>query len=73
MDCSLSYTIEEIKASIQKQIDEDNIHQQAIIDLTVQFDKASTTKDDMRKAYEECKDIPQEIRVLIDTFLKDES
>ncbi|GJT24396.1 bifunctional riboflavin kinase/FMN phosphatase [Tanacetum coccineum] len=30
-------------------------------------------KNDLRKAYEKCKDIPQESRALIDTFLKEES
>ncbi|GJV85603.1 RNA-directed DNA polymerase, eukaryota [Tanacetum coccineum] len=60
MDCSLSHTVDEIKASVQKQIEEDNIRQQAIIDVALQFDSANTTKDDVRKAYQECKDIPEE-------------
>ncbi|GKE09510.1 putative ribonuclease H-like domain-containing protein [Tanacetum coccineum] len=45
----------------------------AIMELAVQFDNASTSKDDLRKAYEKCNDIPQENRALIDTFLKQES
>ncbi|GJT95894.1 hypothetical protein Tco_1091412 [Tanacetum coccineum] len=40
--------------------------------VAVQFDNACTTKDDLKKAYEKCNDIPQESRALIDTFLKEE-
>ncbi|GJR11453.1 hypothetical protein Tco_0794105, partial [Tanacetum coccineum] len=32
----------------------------AILDLALQFDNACTAKDDLRKAYEKCNDIPQE-------------
>nr|GEY22230.1 hypothetical protein [Tanacetum cinerariifolium] len=52
---------------------EDKARQNAIMELAVQFDNACTTKDDMRKAYEKCNDIPQESRDLIDTSLKEES
>nr|GEX52708.1 MAK10-like protein [Tanacetum cinerariifolium] len=51
----------------------DFVHQKAIMELAVQFDNASTAKDDLRKAYEKCNDIPQKSRALIDTFLKQES
>ncbi|GJT84445.1 hypothetical protein Tco_1058787 [Tanacetum coccineum] len=54
-------------------MDEDIVRQKAIMELAVQFDNASTAKDDLRKAYEKCNDIPQESRALIDTFLKQES
>ncbi|GJW30935.1 hypothetical protein Tco_0047810 [Tanacetum coccineum] len=47
--------------------------QKAIAELAMQFDNASTAKDDLRKAYEKCNDIPQENRALIDIFLKQES
>ncbi|GKC38998.1 hypothetical protein Tco_1051382 [Tanacetum coccineum] len=60
MDCFLSPTIDIIKAAVMKQVDEDNICMQAIIDLAMLFDKASTTDDDMIKAYKECKDISEE-------------
>ncbi|GKF34116.1 hypothetical protein Tco_0107316, partial [Tanacetum coccineum] len=36
----------------------------------VLFDKAKAAKEDMRKAYTEWKDIPEEKLALIDTFLK---
>ncbi|GJV80970.1 hypothetical protein Tco_1516840 [Tanacetum coccineum] len=49
------------------------VRQKAILNLALQFDNACTTKDDLRKAYEKCNDIPQESRALIDTFLKEES
>ncbi|GJZ90954.1 hypothetical protein Tco_0662881 [Tanacetum coccineum] len=41
--------------------------------LAVEFENASITKDDMRKAYDECSDIPQEKHALIDNFLKQKS
>ncbi|GJY30792.1 hypothetical protein Tco_0414287 [Tanacetum coccineum] len=49
------------------------MHKKAITKLAGQFDNASTAKDDMRKAYEKCNDIPQENHSSIDTFLKQES
>ncbi|GJY78405.1 hypothetical protein Tco_0484206 [Tanacetum coccineum] len=72
MACSLPHTIDEIKALVEKLIDEDIVLQKAIAELAVQFDNSNTTKDDLRKAYKKCNDIPQESRVLIDTFLKQE-
>ncbi|GJW61105.1 hypothetical protein Tco_0110440, partial [Tanacetum coccineum] len=62
--------IDEIKAEVMKQVDEDNIRMQVIIDLVVLYEKVSIAKDDMIKAYKECKDIPQEICALTKTFLK---
>nr|GEX93334.1 hypothetical protein [Tanacetum cinerariifolium] len=49
------------------------VRQKAILDLALQFDNACTAKDNLRKAYEKCNDIPQEIRALINTFLKEGS
>ncbi|GKA61635.1 hypothetical protein Tco_0761154 [Tanacetum coccineum] len=72
MACSLPHTIDEIQALVQKLMDEDIVRQKAIMELAVQFDNASTDKDDLRKAYEKCNDIPQERRALIDIFLKQE-
>ncbi|GKD70857.1 hypothetical protein Tco_1324947 [Tanacetum coccineum] len=71
--CSISHTDDEIQALVQKLIDEDIVRQKAIMDLALQFDNACTAKDDLRKTYEKCNDIPQESRALIDTFLKEES
>nr|GEV27582.1 reverse transcriptase domain-containing protein [Tanacetum cinerariifolium] len=68
MACSLSHTIDEIKAFVEKLIDEYIVRQKAIMELAMQFDNACTTKEDLRKAYEKCNDIPQENRVLIDIF-----
>ncbi|GJX14024.1 hypothetical protein Tco_0205782 [Tanacetum coccineum] len=73
MTCSLSHTIDEIQALVQKLMDEDIVRQKAIMELAVQFDNASTAKDDLRKVYEKCNDILQESRAFIDTFLKHES
>ncbi|GJV00939.1 ribonuclease H-like domain-containing protein [Tanacetum coccineum] len=42
------------------------------MNLVIEFENASIAKDDMRKAYEECNDIPEKKRALIDTFFKEE-
>ncbi|GKG18186.1 hypothetical protein Tco_0372484 [Tanacetum coccineum] len=73
MSCSIPHSDDEIQALVQKQIDEDMVRQKAILDLALQFDNACTAKEDLRKAYEKCNDIPQESRTLIDTFFKEES
>ncbi|GKB16952.1 hypothetical protein Tco_0850875 [Tanacetum coccineum] len=73
MVCSISHSDDKIQALVQKLIDEDIVHQKAILDLAFQFDNACTTKDDLRKSYEKCNHIPQESRALIDTFLKEKS
>ncbi|GJY78836.1 hypothetical protein Tco_0484637 [Tanacetum coccineum] len=73
MACSVLHTIDEIQALAYKLIDEDKARQKAIMELVVQFDNACKAKDDMRKAYKKCNDIPQKSRALIDTFLKEES
>ncbi|GKA64926.1 hypothetical protein Tco_0764633 [Tanacetum coccineum] len=56
-NCSLSHSVDKIKAMIRKQIKEDKVRQLTIMNLAVEFENASITKDDMRKAYEECNDI----------------
>ncbi|GKA98584.1 hypothetical protein Tco_0826521 [Tanacetum coccineum] len=73
MACSLPHTDDEGEALVQKLIDEDMVRQKAIMDLALQFDNACTTKDDLRKAYKKCNDIPQESSALIDAFLKEGS
>ncbi|GKE00949.1 hypothetical protein Tco_1388932 [Tanacetum coccineum] len=73
MACSLSHTDDEVEALVQKLIDEDMVRQKAILDLALQFDNACTAKDDLRKAYKKCNDIPQESSALIDAFLKEGS
>ncbi|GKB60641.1 hypothetical protein Tco_0916827 [Tanacetum coccineum] len=72
MACSLSHNVDEIKAMVQKQIEEDKARQLAIMNLAVEYDNACTTKDELRNAYEKCTDIPQEKYVLIDAFFKQE-
>ncbi|GJW26570.1 hypothetical protein Tco_0040381, partial [Tanacetum coccineum] len=73
MACSLSHTVDEIEAMVQKQIEDDKVRQLAIMNLAVEFENASIAKNDIRKAYDECSDIPQEKRASIDTYLKQES
>ncbi|GJR77890.1 RNA-directed DNA polymerase, eukaryota [Tanacetum coccineum] len=52
---------------------EDKVRQQEIMNLAIKYGNASTAKDDMRKGYEECNDIPLKKRALIDTFLEETS
>ncbi|GKC99639.1 hypothetical protein Tco_1169914 [Tanacetum coccineum] len=73
MACSLPHTDDEVEAFVKKPIDEDMVRHKAILDLAFQFENACTAKDDLRKAYGKCNDIPQESRALIDTFLKEGS
>ncbi|GKE80619.1 hypothetical protein Tco_1550619 [Tanacetum coccineum] len=73
MACSLPHTDYEVEALVQKLIDEDKVHQNAVMDLALQFENSCTAKDDFRKAYEKCNDISQESRALIDVFLKEGS
>ncbi|GJR04265.1 hypothetical protein Tco_0527249 [Tanacetum coccineum] len=73
MACLVPHTDNEVEALVQKLIDEYMIRQKTILDIALRFDDACTAKDDLRKAYEKCNDIPQESRVLIDTFLKEGS
>nr|GEZ23934.1 hypothetical protein [Tanacetum cinerariifolium] len=71
MACSLPHIDDEVEALVQKLIDEDMVRQKAILDLALQFENACTTKDNLRKAYTKCNDIPQESRALIEAFLKE--
>ncbi|GJV79712.1 hypothetical protein Tco_1515582 [Tanacetum coccineum] len=54
MACSIPHSDDEIQVLVQKQIDEDMVHQKAILDLALQFDNGCTTKEDLKKAYEKC-------------------
>nr|GEW58326.1 hypothetical protein [Tanacetum cinerariifolium] len=65
MACSLPCAVDEFKAKVWKQIDEDKVRQLAIMNLAIEFENASIAKDDQRKAYDECSDIPQEKRFLL--------
>nr|GEU50085.1 hypothetical protein [Tanacetum cinerariifolium] len=73
MACSVSHTSDEIKAMVEKQIEEDKARQLAIMNLAVEYGNACGAKYDLRKAYEECNHIPQETRALIATILKEGS
>ncbi|GJY89204.1 hypothetical protein Tco_0503832 [Tanacetum coccineum] len=58
MACSVPHTYDEIKSMVEKQIQEDLGRQLAIMNLGHQFDNAITAKDELQKAYKECRDIP---------------
>ncbi|GKD90982.1 hypothetical protein Tco_1366489 [Tanacetum coccineum] len=73
MTCSLPHTVDEIKAIVQKQIKKDKARQLAIMNLVVESENATIAEDNLRKAYDECNDIPQEKRAPVDTYIKQES
>ncbi|GJW07561.1 hypothetical protein Tco_1569984 [Tanacetum coccineum] len=73
MGCSVPHSYDQIKAMVDKQIQEDRVRQLAMMNLAYQFNDTSTAKDELQKAYEECRDIPLEQRVVIEKFLKIES
>nr|GEY44456.1 hypothetical protein [Tanacetum cinerariifolium] len=60
MTCYVPHTYDEIKSMVEKQIQEDRGRQLALMNLGHQCNDAITAKDDLRKAYEECRDIPLE-------------
>ncbi|GJZ53065.1 hypothetical protein Tco_0607950 [Tanacetum coccineum] len=73
MACSVSHSYDEIKAMVDKQIEEDKARQLVIMNLAVKYDNACGVKDNLRTAYEKCNDIPQATHAFIDTFLKEGS
>ncbi|GJW20603.1 hypothetical protein Tco_0031225 [Tanacetum coccineum] len=73
MACSLPHTDSEVKALVQRLINEDKGRQGALLELAFQFEDSCAIRDDIRKAYEKCNDISQESRALICTFLKESS
>ncbi|GJZ40896.1 hypothetical protein Tco_0587782 [Tanacetum coccineum] len=70
MGYSVPHSYDEIKAMVEKQIQEDRVCQLAMMNLAHQFNDASIAKDELRKAYEECRDIPLEHRAVIEIFWK---
>ncbi|GKD97605.1 hypothetical protein Tco_1381502, partial [Tanacetum coccineum] len=74
MASSLPHIIEEIKAYVERQCDEDDsTRQEAINVVTELFDQAYAAKQALREQCASCKDIDQEKRDVIDKFLKDEA
>ncbi|GKC39445.1 hypothetical protein Tco_1051829 [Tanacetum coccineum] len=73
MACSLPHTDSEVKALVQRLINEDKGRQDALLDLAFRFEDSCDVRDDLRKAYDKCNDISRESRALIGTFLKESS
>ncbi|GJV29719.1 hypothetical protein Tco_1386167 [Tanacetum coccineum] len=73
MACSLPHTDSEVEALVQRLINEDKGRQDVLLNLAFQFEDSCAVRDDLRKAYEKCNDIPQESRALICTLLKESS
>ncbi|GJY09375.1 GPCR kinase [Tanacetum coccineum] len=64
MACSVPHTYDEIKAIVDKQIEEDKARQLVIMNLVVEYDNAYGVKDNLRTTYEKCNDIPQETQYM---------
>ncbi|GJU08160.1 hypothetical protein Tco_1124590 [Tanacetum coccineum] len=73
MACSLPHTDFEVEALVQRLINEDKGRQDALLELAFWFEDSCAVRDDLRKAYEKCNDIPRESCALIGTFLKESS
>ncbi|GJR72950.1 transposase, MuDR, MULE transposase domain protein [Tanacetum coccineum] len=73
MACSVPHTYDEIKCMVEKQIQEDRGRQLAIMNLSHQYGDAIEAKDELLKAYEQCRDISMDKRAMIEKFLKIES
>ncbi|GJS38930.1 hypothetical protein Tco_0563973 [Tanacetum coccineum] len=71
MACSLPHTDSEVEALVQRLINEDKGRQDVLLNLAFQFEDSCAVRDNLRKAYEKCNDIPQESRALICTLLKE--
>ncbi|GKB86552.1 hypothetical protein Tco_0958824 [Tanacetum coccineum] len=73
MACALPHTDSEVKALVQRLINEDKGRQDVLLNLAFQFEDSCAVGDDLRKAYEKCNDISQENRALICNLLKESS
>ncbi|GJW95886.1 hypothetical protein Tco_0175558 [Tanacetum coccineum] len=73
MACLVPHTYDEIKCMVEKQIQEDRGRQLAIMNLGHEYGDAIEAKDELRKAYEQCRDISMDKRAMIENFLKIES
>ncbi|GJT67447.1 hypothetical protein Tco_1018927, partial [Tanacetum coccineum] len=62
MACSLPYIDSEVKALVQRLINEDKGRQDVLLNLAFQFEDSCAVRGDLRKAYEKCNDISQESR-----------
>ncbi|GJS56199.1 hypothetical protein Tco_0629561 [Tanacetum coccineum] len=73
MACVLPHTDSEVKALVQRLINEDKGRQEVLLNLAFQFEDSCAVRDDLRKAYEKYNDISQESCALICTLLKESS
>nr|GEV53051.1 hypothetical protein [Tanacetum cinerariifolium] len=73
MACSVPHTYDEIKCMVEKQIQEDRGRQLAIMNLGHQYGDAIEAKDELLKAYKQCRDISMDKRAMIEKLLKIES
>ncbi|GKF81971.1 hypothetical protein Tco_0243627, partial [Tanacetum coccineum] len=73
MACSVPHTYDEIKCMVEKQIKEDRGRQLAIMNLGHQYGEEIEVKNELLKAYEQCRHISMDKRAMIENFLKIES
>ncbi|GJZ19537.1 reverse transcriptase domain-containing protein [Tanacetum coccineum] len=71
MACSLPHTDFKVETLVQRLINEDRGRQDVLLNLAFQFEDSCAVRDNLRKAYERCINIPQECHALICTLLKE--
>nr|GEW54010.1 hypothetical protein [Tanacetum cinerariifolium] len=64
--CLVPHTYDEIKSMVEKQIQEDRGRQLAIMNLGHQYGDVIKAKDELLKAYEQCRDISMDKRAMIE-------
>nr|GFB91760.1 hypothetical protein [Tanacetum cinerariifolium] len=73
MACPVPHTFDEIKCMVEKQIQEDRAHRLVIMNLGHQYGEKIEAKNELLKAYEQCRDISMDKRAKIEKYLKIES
>ena len=73
MACKLPHTVEQIQRYVQKQTEKgDTDRQQAIVEVIKQFELAKALKQKLRTMYQECNDLSEDRKAVIDQFWYDE-
>ena len=67
MACKVPHTVEQLQKYVQKQTEKgDTDRQQAIVEVIKQFELAKALKQKLRTKYQECNDILEDRKAVID-------
>ena len=73
MACKVPHTVEQLQMYVQKQTEKgDTDRQKAIVEVIKQFELAKALKQKLREKYQECNDISEDRKAVIDQFWYDE-